>query len=60
MGLRADGSNVDVDVKASRARIWQHTHAASEKTVTFVDLCGHEKYLASTIYGLTGLLPDFG
>lgn len=29
------------------------------KTVTFVDLAGHERYLKTTIKGLTGLLPNY-
>jgi len=24
-----------------------------------VDLCGHEKYLKTTMFGLTGLVPDY-
>ena len=40
--------------------MWAFTHAHAEKTVTFVDLCGHERYLKTTIFGLTGLLPDYG
>lgn len=31
----------------------------SVKTITFVDLAGHEKYLKTTIKGLTGLNPDY-
>jgi len=31
----------------------------SVKTLSFQDLAGHEKYLKTTIYGLTGLGPDF-
>ncbi|MFV2016802.1 MAG: GTP-binding protein, partial [Candidatus Heimdallarchaeota archaeon] len=31
----------------------------SIKTVTFHDLAGHEKYLKTTIFGLTGLTPEF-
>ena len=27
--------------------------------MTFVDLAGHEKYLKTTVFGLTGHLPDF-
>lgn len=27
--------------------------------LTFVDLAGHEKYLKTTVFGLTGHLPDF-
>lgn len=33
---------------------------SSTKVVSIVDLCGHEKYLKTTINGLTGLSPDFG
>jgi len=32
-----------VDAKASRAKIWQSVHEHADKTVTFIDLCGHEK-----------------
>lgn len=31
----------------------------SVKTFSFHDLAGHEKYLKTTIYGLTGLLPNY-
>ena len=27
--------------------------------VTFLDLCGHEKYLKTTMYGMVGLMPDY-
>lgn len=27
--------------------------------MTFIDLCGHEKYLKTTMFGLVGLLPDY-
>ena len=27
--------------------------------ITFLDLCGHEKYLKTTIYGLVGMVPDY-
>jgi GTPase len=27
--------------------------------LTFLDLCGHEKYLKTTMFGLVGLLPDY-
>jgi GTPase len=32
---------------------------ASSKLVTFIDLAGHEKYLKTTVFGLTGHAPDF-
>lgn len=30
----------------------------STKAITFLDLCGHEKYLKTTMFGLVGLSPD--
>jgi GTPase len=27
--------------------------------MSLVDLCGHEKYLKTTIFGMTGLVPDY-
>ena len=29
------------------------------KIVTFLDLCGHEKYLKTTIFGLVAMVPDY-
>lgn len=37
-----------------------YTDKGNRKTVSFVDLAGHEKYLKTTLYGLTGLFPDYG
>lgn len=51
---------VHIDAKLPRAKMWSFCHAHSEKTITFVDLCGHERYLKTTIFGLMGLLPDYG
>lgn len=31
-----------------------------EKVISFIDLAGHEKYLKTTIYGVSGLFPDRG
>lgn len=30
------------------------------KDVVLIDLCGHKKYLKTTIFGLTGYFPDYG
>jgi GTPase len=32
----------------------------TNKIVNFIDLAGHEKYLKTTIFGVTGLFPDYG
>ncbi|KAL9939049.1 hypothetical protein V8E36_001862 [Tilletia maclaganii] len=38
---------------------WEEICERSAKVVTFIDLAGHEKYLKSTVFGLTGCLPDY-
>lgn len=38
---------------------WVHICRTSSKVVTFIDLAGHEKYLKTTIFGMTGHAPDF-
>lgn len=36
---------------------WQEIVGNSSHSVTLIDLCGHEKYLKTTLFGLTGILP---
>ena len=31
-----------------------------ERIVSFVDLAGHEKYLKTTVFGVSGLFPNYG
>jgi GTPase len=31
----------------------------SSKVVTFIDLAGHERYIKTTVYGMTGCVPDY-
>lgn len=38
---------------------WVHICQSSAKVVTFIDLAGHEKYLKTTIFGMTGHAPDY-
>ena len=35
-------------------------HLFNTKIISFIDLAGHEKYLKTTIFGVTGLFPDYG
>lgn len=37
---------------------WVGICEASSKVITFIDLAGHEKYLKTTIFGMTGMFPD--
>ena len=38
---------------------WEEICKRSSKVLTFIDLAGHEKYLKTTVFGMTGLAPDF-
>lgn len=40
-------------------KYWKEVVENSNKIVTLLDLCGHEKYLKTTMFGLTGLVPDY-
>lgn len=46
-------------VTATKNQSWGHITENSKKLITFIDLCGHEKYLKTTMFGLVGLLPDY-
>lgn len=39
---------------------WVRICEKSAKVITFIDLAGHEKYLKTTVFGMTGHAPDFG
>lgn len=41
------------------AQRWTEVMEKSDHTVSLIDLCGHEKYLKTTLFGLTGLMPDY-
>jgi len=60
---------------SARAKVAKHPHEVREgktsdissktivygdKKLTLVDLCGHEKYLKTTLFGMTGFFPDYG
>uniref|UniRef100_A0A7S3KR74 Tr-type G domain-containing protein n=1 Tax=Euplotes crassus TaxID=5936 RepID=A0A7S3KR74_EUPCR len=60
MGFTEEGKWVEPErVKATKNQSWSFVTSNSKKLVTFIDLCGHEKYLKTTLFGLVGLLPDY-
>lgn len=64
MGFKDSGQQVILDrmantSAASRNTTWQQIMQQARQLVTFIDLCGHEKYLKTTIFGLVGLCPDY-
>ena len=38
---------------------WKEIATHSDHVITFLDLCGHEKYLKTTMYGVSALLPHY-
>ncbi|KAI3481666.1 hypothetical protein L1887_55799 [Cichorium endivia] len=42
-----------------RKMSWEEVCAKSSKVISFIDLAGHERYLKTTVFGMTGCLPDF-
>jgi len=46
-------------VNTTRNTTWIDIVESSAKVVTFFDMAGHEKYLKTTIYGLTSMFPDY-
>lgn len=38
---------------------WDEICSKSAKIVSFIDLAGHERYLRTTLFGLTGCAPDY-
>ena len=60
MGFDEKGKQVHPDrFVQSKNKYWVDVVKKSTKIATLVDLCGHEKYLKTTIFGLTGLVPDY-
>jgi len=60
LGFDSKGNVVNFSTKdGNRNRTAEEICAESSKIVTFIDLAGHQKYLKTTIFGLTSNQPDF-
>ena len=57
MGYKGD-SQVVPTARQHNQR-WAEVVDHSDRAITLIDLCGHERYLKTTVFGLTGMLPDF-
>lgn len=44
---------------ASQQQVWADVFPRAAKVVTFFDLAGHEKYLRTTMFGLSGHAPSY-
>jgi GTPase len=46
--------DININIKTRSENKWDN------KITSFIDLAGHEKYLKTTIFGVTGMFPDYG
>ncbi|KAJ3231722.1 hypothetical protein HDU81_003566 [Chytriomyces hyalinus] len=63
MGFTSKGNAVTTDLvngAGSKQKLtWDDICANASKVISFFDLAGHEKYLKTTVFGMTGCSPDF-
>lgn len=60
MGFR-NGEQVFTDLTHTlkKNKIWPDIVQRSDKVVHLLDMCGHEKYLKTTMFGINSLYPDY-
>ena len=59
LGFNSKGSIVNKPDPHTGALDWTQICKEAAKVLTFIDLAGHEKYLKTTVFGMTGHAPDF-
>ncbi|XP_038249246.1 GTP-binding protein 1 isoform X2 [Dermochelys coriacea] len=59
LGFDGEGNVVNKPDSHGGSLEWTKICEKSTKVITFIDLAGHEKYLKTTVFGMTGHLPDF-
>ncbi|XP_042200926.1 GTP-binding protein 1 isoform X4 [Callorhinchus milii] len=59
LGFDSSGDVVNKPDSHGGGLDWTKICEKSTKVITFIDLAGHEKYLKTTVFGMTGHLPDF-
>ncbi|XP_061081743.1 GTP-binding protein 1-like isoform X2 [Conger conger] len=59
LGFDREGQVVNKPDSHGGSLDWTKICEKSSKVITFIDLAGHEKYLKTTVFGMTGHLPDF-
>jgi GTPase len=57
MGFDKEG--LVINAKLDKNNAWTDISNRSSKLISFYDLAGHEKYLRTTIHGLSSLYPDY-
>ncbi|BGP16621.1 hypothetical protein JCM10213_000463 [Rhodosporidiobolus nylandii] len=58
LGFTPAGEVILPEEHQRQAAAWETIAAKAAKVVSFIDLAGHERYLKTTLAGLTGTSPD--
>ncbi|KAI9475532.1 MAG: translation protein [Benjaminiella poitrasii] len=57
--IHATTNNSTANHKRAATTGWEEITQKAAKVLSFVDLAGHEKYLKTTVFGMTGSAPEF-
>lgn len=57
MGFDDSGEQI-LSKRSGKLMPWVELAKAARKRIQLIDLAGHEKYLKTTVFGLTGMQPD--
>ncbi|GAA5862623.1 hypothetical protein JCM8547_003492 [Rhodosporidiobolus lusitaniae] len=59
LGFTVEGDSIMPEEHQRQQAAWEAIASKAAKVVSFTDLAGHERYLKTTLAGLTGTAPDF-
>jgi GTPase len=60
MGFDKDGHQIFPErFIQKKNKYWIEVLKDTHKLVNLIDLCGHEKYLKTTMLGMVGMIPDY-
>ncbi|KAI9203923.1 P-loop containing nucleoside triphosphate hydrolase protein [Polychytrium aggregatum] len=59
MGFDSKGKVLTPASQGKTKLNWDDICTSASKVFSFIDLAGHEKYLKTTVFGMTGCAPDF-
>ena len=59
LGYSSSSKPILTSQTSGRKLTWEEISEKSSKIISFIDLAGHERYLRTTVFGLTGCAPDY-
>ena len=59
LGYTSTSAPVLSSQASGRKLTWEEISERSSKVISFIDLAGHERYMRTTVFGLTGCAPDY-